>query len=127
MRTFIINKEYRTKTHFYSQPESGRKIRLEFSSDNCYEHFKEMFSLKSFDIFCIQSFTTRKIQNYNLYKNCQVLETGTIEPNLSIKGVSTYERYYIMFQCEKIIMDITENQMLILTRKEKLRKIKCLE
>lgn len=123
MRTFLINKEFRLTTHFYPQPESGRKIRLEFSSDKCYEHFKAMFSLKSFDIICIQSYTTRKIQQYNLYKNCQVLEKGTIEPDFSLKGISTYERHFIMFRCEKIVMDLTENEVIVRTRKQKLKNI----
>ena len=50
MKTFIINKEYRLHTHFYTQPESGRKIQLMFSNEACYEHFKSMFSLDIFDM-----------------------------------------------------------------------------
>jgi len=123
MKTFLINKDFRYNVHFYGQHESGRKIQMVFSSEKCYEHYIEMFSLKIFDILCIQSYMTRKIQQYNLYKNCKVLETGTIKPDLTTKGTLTYEQHYIMFQCEKIIMDLTENEMLILTRKEKLKKI----
>ena len=124
MKTFIINKEHRLHTHFYTQPETGRKIKLMFSNVQCYEHFKSMFSLDIFDIFCIQSYMRyTKVQKYNLYKNCKVLETGTMKPDLrltplTLRGTNTYEQPYVMFQCEKIIMDIPENNLIKIIRKE---------
>jgi len=123
MNTFIINKEFRLNTHFYPQPESNRKILLVFSNVLCYEHFKTMFSLKSFDIFCIQSSFYKKLQLYNYYKNCKVLEIGTIKPDLTLKGVNTYEQPYVLFQCEKIVMDILENDLIKIIRKEKLKNL----
>lgn len=126
MKTFVIHKEFRLNTHFYSQLESGRKIKMVFDNDKCYKQFKTMFTLDLFDLFCIQSYSYRKIQRYNLYKNCKVLETGTIKPDLTLKGINTYEQPYIMFQCEKIIMDIPEDVVSQRIRKEKLTTIKQL-
>lgn len=123
MKTFIIDIEFRINTHFYTQPESGRKIKLMFSNVQCYEHFKSMFSLDIFDILCIQSYTTRKIQHYNHYKNCKVLETGTIKPDLTLKGTNTYAQPYVLFQCEKIVMDIPKNDLIKIIRKEKLKNL----
>lgn len=115
MRTFIVSKKFRLDAHFYSQPESGRKIRLEFSSMQCEEHFKKMFSSDCFNLFCLQSYSAFaiKTQKYNLYKNCKVLETGIDN-----------DRPFILFQCERIIMDIEEKEVIKIIRKEKLNNIK---
>lgn len=124
MKTFIVNKDFRLSTHFYSQPESGRKIQLMFDNDKCYEHFKTMFTLVSFDLFCIQSYMVRKIQKFNLYKNCKVLTKGTHQPTNNLGEPVGKPQYFIMFQCEKIIMDIPENIVAQRIRKEKLTNIK---
>lgn len=116
MRTFIVSKKFRLNTHFYSQPESGRKIRLEFSSEQCEEHFKKIFSLDCFNLFCVQSYSAFaiKTQKYNLYKNCVVLKTGIDIDN---------NRPFVLFQCERIIMDFEEKEVTKIIRKEKLKNL----
>ena len=121
MKTYIIGRKHRRHIHFYSEPESTRKIKLEID-DPAFNEYQNMFSLKigdKFDIISINGSFGYKPTFYTFYKKCEILYFGTIEHN--------YKKNFVMINCERINNNITEQDANKIIRKEKLKKLKDYE
>ena len=122
MKTIVINREHRRNVHFYSEPESTRKIKLEFSNEEAFNAYQNIFSLKigdKFDIISINGSFEYKPTFYTFYKKCEILYFGTKEHN--------YKKNFVMINCERINNNIPEQDANKIIRKEKLKKLKDYE
>lgn len=123
MKTFIVNKGQRMLVSFYMESASGRTIKFVLRG-NTRKDFNDIFNCDVFNLMCIQSVSP----SYNLYKNCRPIRNcrnitrNTEKAELNILG-GYNEVDFMIFECEKIVQNVSERDMIKIIRNEKLRNI----